>query len=145
MLAGDIASLYRRLGHLEEAGRWFEAVNFSVEQQSRRTGICSYGYDILMEGYDNYLGDIRCYDEAVKMNEECVKNLLKYSRISVIRNTLYRIAWNVHQSANRMSDTYGILQQKWQKAFRLSKAMSDFMSDSKLQEFLEERKELYLP
>lgn len=145
MLAGNIASLYRRLGQLEEAGKWFEAVNLSVEQLSRRTGVCSYGYDVLMDGYDNYLGDIKCFEEAVRMNEECARNLLKYSRISTIRNTLYRIAWNAYKSAVCKSDTSEILHQKWQNAFRLSKSMADFMFDSNLQEFLEERKEIYLP
>lgn len=143
MLASDIASQYRRMGHLEEAGKWFEGVIFSVEQQSQRTGVCNYGYDVLMEGYDNYLGDIHCYDRAVRMNEECVRMLLKYYRVSTMRNTLYRIAWNAYEAAAERQEISNILYQKWQKAFRLSEAMADFMFDSDLQEFLEKRKEKY--
>lgn len=144
MLASDIASLHRRLGHSEEAGRWFEAVIFSVEQQSRRTGICNYGYDVLMEGYDNYLGDICHCDRAVKVNEECVRKLLRYSKISTVRNALYRIAWNAYEAATKSTDLHNVMRQKWQKAFRLSMIMAEFVYDSNLKNFLEERRAKYL-
>lgn len=144
MLVADIASLYRRLGQLEEAGKWFEAVIFSMEQQRRRTGVCNYGYDILMDGYDNYLGDLLCYDKAVKINEECVEMFLRVSNVSVIQSMLYRIAWNAYEAAAKRPDTYDILRQKWQKAFLLSETMADFMCDSDLVEFLDKRKQKYL-
>lgn len=144
LLATNIASLYRRLGQLEEAGKWFEAVIFSVEQQSGRTGVSNYGYDILMDNYDNYLGDIQCYDEAVRMNEECIEKLLRCFKINGIQSILYRIAWNAYEAAVKRPNTYDILQQKWRKAFRLSWVMADFMYDSYLEKFLDERKQKYL-
>ena len=57
IIASNIASVYRRLGRLEEAGKWFDTVMFSLEQQRGRTGIAHSGYGILMDGYDNYLDD----------------------------------------------------------------------------------------
>lgn len=144
MLASDIASLYRRLGRLEEAGKWFDAVIFSVQQQSRRTGVCSYGYDLLIDGFSNYLGDICCYEEAVRVSEECNRKLLMYSNVSEMRSMLYHIAWNAYESAEKGGESYEVLQQKWEKAFRLSERMADFMYDLKMKIFLEERREKYL-
>lgn len=144
LLAANIASLYRRLGRLEEAEKWFETVIFSVEQQSGRTGVGNYGYDLLMDNYDNYLGDIQCYDEAVRMNEECIEKLLRCSKINGMRSILYRIAWNAYEAAAKRPDTLDILQQKWRKAFRLSGIMADFMYDVDLKKFLDERKQKYL-
>ena len=84
IIASNIASVYRRLGRLEEAGKWFDTVMFSLEQQRGRTGIAHSGYGILMDGYDNYLDDRGCLKTAVKMNEETICNCLKWPLIDSV-------------------------------------------------------------
>lgn len=50
IIASNIASLYRRLGRLEEAGKWFDTVMFSLEQQRGKAGTDLRGYEILTAG-----------------------------------------------------------------------------------------------
>lgn len=88
IIASNIASVYRRLGRLEEAGKWFDTVMFSLEQQRGRTGIAHSGYGILMDGYDNYLDDRGCLKLAVEMNEEAICNFLKWPRIDSVASIL---------------------------------------------------------
>lgn len=144
MLASNIASLYRRLGRMEEAGRWFEAVIFSVEQQSRRTGICNYGYSLVKEGYDNFLGDIQCFDKAVKTNEETLKRILMSNRVNGMESVLYRMAWDAYEAAIKEPDEYNAFKPKWEKAFCLSVVLGDYMLNQYLKDFLEARSEKYL-
>lgn len=141
MIASNIGSSYRRLGNFDEAQKWFEAVLFSVGQLSERTGICNYGFDVVAEGYDNYLGDIRSFNKAIKLNEETAwKDLLIY-RINGTRRLFYRIAWNTYEEniEKEKPEEYEFFRLKWRKAFMISKEMADFMYDTHLSVFLEKR------
>ncbi len=144
MIASNIGSLYRRLGHLEEAKRWYEAVLFSIEQNSFRTGIFHYGFDIAYKNYDNYLGDIRCIDNTVKYGESMILKSLLLFRISSIEDLFYHIAWNAYEIAAEKPEEYASFRQVWEKAFRISESMAGFMYDSALKGFLEKRREKYL-
>ena len=78
IIVSNIGSIYRRLGNFNEAKKWFEAVLFSVRQLSQRTSIYNYGFDVVAESYDNYLGDIRCFAKAMETNEETAqKDLIR--------------------------------------------------------------------
>lgn len=146
MLASDIASLYRRLGHLEQAGKWMEMIIFSVEKLSEKAGICPWGYDMLMEGYDNYLGDLRFFEEAVEMNENTCLRILNFFRINGMQRVFYRIAWNAYEivNENKMPEANDIFRQKGRKAFQISEVLADFMYDSHLKTFLGKRRDKYL-
>ena len=144
MIASNIGSLYRRLGHFEEAKRWYEAVLFSIEQNSFRTGIFHYGFDIVYKNYDNYLGDIRCIDNTVKYGESMILKSLLLFRISSIEDLFYHIAWNAYEIAAEKPEEYASFRQVWEKAFRISESMAGFMYDSALKGFLEKRREKYL-
>lgn len=146
MLASDIAALYRRLGRLEEARKWIEAIIFSVGKLSQRPEVCAWGYDMVMEEYDNYLGDLGRYEEAAKMNEETILKILRFPRINGAQRVLYRIAWNAYEAMNenKMPEEKDIFRQKGRKAFQISEVFANFTYDSHLKAFLVERKEKYL-
>lgn len=144
MIAGDIGDIYHRLGNLEESKKWFEAVTFSVEQHSARTGVCHYGYEILMESYDNLLGDMQCFDQALRMSEGTIRKLLMFPRINGLHRMLYHIAWNAFEAAAGEPEEYEFFRHKWRRAFQTSKMMTDFLHDDRIKTLLDERKEKYL-
>lgn len=144
MIAGDIGGLYRELGNLEESKKWFEAVIFSVDQSRVRTGICHYGYDMLMENYDNLLGDMRYFDQAIGMSEGTIRNVLMLSRINGLQRMFYHIAWNAFEAAADEPEEYESFRHKWRKAFQISETMSDFLYDIHMISFMNKRKTKYL-
>ena len=144
MIASNIGSFYRRLGKLEEAKKWFEAVLFSIDQNSFRTGIYHYGFDVAFECYDSYLSDICCLDNTVKMNEYMILKLLLLFRINSIQNLFYHIAWNAYEIAEKKPEDYAPFRPIWEKAFRISELMAEFMLDSSMTEFLSVRESKYL-
>lgn len=145
MIASNIASVYRRLGRLEEAGKWFDMVVFSLEQQRGRTGIEHIGYGILMDGYDNYLDDRGCRETAVKMNEEAICNCLKWPLIDPVASMLYAYAWNSYEIASKETKLFDVLRPKWNNAFRLCQSLVRFEYDYHFEEFLQVREEKFLP
>lgn len=144
MIAGDIGDIYCKLGNLEESKKWFEAVTFSVEQHSARTGVCHYGYEILMESYDNLLGDMQCFDQALRMSEGTIRKLLMLPRINGMHRMLYHIAWNAYEAATSEPEEYEFFRHKWRQAFQTSEMMTDFLHDDYIKTLLDERKEKYL-
>ena len=145
IIASNIASVYRRLGRLEEAGKWFDTVMFSLEQQRGRTGIAHSGYGILMDGYDNYLDDRGCLKTAVKMNEETICNCLKWPLIDSVASMLYRYAWNSYEIASKEPKLFDVLRPKWNNAFRLCQSLVRFRYDYNFEEFLQVREAKFLP
>ena len=144
IIASNIASVYRRLGRLEEAGKWFDTVMFSLEQQRGRTGIAHSGYGILMDGYDNYLDDRGCLKTAVKMNEETICNCLKWPLIDSVASMLYRYAWNSYEIASKEPKLFDVLRPKWNNAFRLCQSLVRFRYDYHFEEFLQAREDKFL-
>ena len=143
MIASNIGSVYRKLGNFDEAKKWFEAVLFSIDQNSFRTGINHYGFEVAFENYDNYLGDIHNIDNTVKVSEHIISKLLLLFRISSIQNLFYHIAWNAYETAMEKPEEYAFFRQIWEKAFRISESMTEYISDSFLKVFLEERRAKY--
>ena len=144
IIASNIASVYRRLGRLEEAGKWFDTVMFSLEQQRGRTGIEHRGYGILMDGYDNYLDDRGCLKTAVEMNEEAIRNYLKWPLIDSVAAMLYGYAWNSYEIASKETGLFEVLRPKWNNAFRLCQSLVRFRHDYHFVEFLQVREEKFL-
>lgn len=144
MIASNIANLYRRLGRMEEAGKWFEAVKASLELQREKTGVPHNGYGILMDGYDNFLGDKGCVDAAMQMNERAISDYLKWPQIRLMASMLYRLAWNSYEKADKEEEFFDELHPKWKVAFQLSLSLADYINDSKLKDFLDSRREKYL-
>lgn len=144
IIASNIASVYRRLGRLEEAGKWFDTVMFSLEQQRGRTGIAHSGYGILMSGYDNYLDDKGCLKLAVELNEEAICNFLKWPLINLVASILYAYAWNSYEIASREPKLFDVLRPKWNNAFRLCQPLVRFGYDYHFEEFLQAREEKFL-
>lgn len=144
MIASHIADVYRKLGEMEESKKWHEAVVFSLKEQVGRSGIVHKGYDILMEGYDNLLGDTQRYKDAVKINEEAILNCLKWPRIRYIAEDFYRIAWNSYEIANEKAQEKEVCRQRWRKAFQICESLADFIYDSQFKVFLESRRKKFL-
>lgn len=145
MIASNIATLYRKLGNMEEAKNWFEAVLFSIEQNISRTDIIHYGYDIVALGYSNYLGDVHSYADAEIFSEKTTEKLLRCYRINCIRHLFYHIAWNAREDAFQRPEGNEFSRQKWRKAFHISELMADFMYDTHLLTLLEnEKQNIYL-
>ena len=144
MIASNIGALYHKLGNLEESKKWFEAVTFSVEQHSARMGVCHYGYEILMESYDNLLGDMQCFSQALRMSEGTIRKLLMLPRINGLHRTLYHIAWNAFEAAADEPEEYEFFRHKWRQAFQTSEMMTDFLHDDQIKALLDERKEKFL-
>lgn len=144
MIASNIGSLYRRLGNMDAAKEWLEAVLSSLEENSLRTGICNYGYDVVAESYDNYLGDIFCFDRAVEISENTVLKDLLYFRINGIQRLFYHIAWNVHEAVIEKPEEYELFRQKRRKAFQISNVLAEFMFDTHLKAFLKSQETEYL-
>ena len=143
-MASDIAELYCKLGDLKETKKWIEAVLFSMEQNRVRTGIHICGYDIVVLGYSDYLGDIHDFDCATELSEATVSKLLQINRINCIRHLFYHIAWNAYEAASEKPERRESLRLKWRKAFQISESMADFMYDSRMRALLEERESKYL-
>lgn len=144
MIASNIGSCCRKLGNFDEAGKWLEAVLFSIDQNSFRTGIYHYGFDIAFGCYDNYLSDIGCLDNTIKMNEYMVEKLLCGFRINNVQNLFYHIAWNAYEIAIEKPEECASLRQIWEKAFQISRSMAEFMFDSSMTTFLSKRESKYL-
>ena len=144
MIASNIAGTLRKLGKMEEAKAWYEIIVFSLEQQSNGPGVRHTGYDMLMEGIDNYLGNMRRFEEAVEANKEAVCNYLKQPQIDTLARALYRIAWDTYEMASEQDVSTEMFRNIWKNAFSMSKVVADFMYDNYLMEFLEKRKEKYL-
>lgn len=144
MIASNIGSLYRRLGKMEDAKKWFEAVLFSIEENSARTGIFNYGYDVVAESYDNYLGDTFCFKRAAELGEKTILKGLLYFRINSIQKIFYHIAWNIYEFATEKPEEYEFFRQKWKKAFQISNVLADFMFDTHLKKFLYTQTAKYL-
>lgn len=144
IIASNIASVYRRLGRLEEAGRWFDTVMFSLEQQRTRAEIEHKGYDILMDGYDNFLDDKGCLGMALEKNEEAIRNYLKWPLIDSVATMLYRYAWNSYEIASKEKRLFETLRPKWKNAFRLCQSLARFGHNSYLMEFLQIREGKFL-
>lgn len=144
IIASDIASFYRRTNQLEEAERRFKALLFSLEQQCRKTGIPHVGYEVVMDGYDNLLGDMGRFREAVKHNERAAEAYIKCGRIDCLASAFYRIAWNAYELAAKKGEEDIPLHDKWRNCFRISKVLADFTYHSHLKEFLQKREEKYL-
>ena len=144
IIASDIADLYRKLGNLGEAKKWFEAVLFSVEQCCARTDTVNCGYDLVALGYSDYLGDVHSFEYAADFNEETAPKVLLFYKINSIQYLFYHIAWNVYESAFKKPERYESFRQKWRKAFRISKSLADYMYDAHMSGLLKEREEKYL-
>ena len=97
-----------------------------------------------MEGYDNLLGDMQCFDQAVGMSEEAIRKVLMFPRINGLQRVLYHIAWDAREAVTNKPEEYVLFRLKWRKAFRISKTMADFMLDRHLKLFLDERTAEYL-
>lgn len=144
MIAGDIADLYNRLGRPEETKKWNEAILFSVEQNSARTGTLTFGYDIVALGYSDYLGNIHDFDYAAELCETVAGKLLRSYRINCIQHLFYHITWNLYEAASKMPEKTEYFRQKWRKAFRISKIMAEYIYDTHESIFLGERERKYL-
>lgn len=144
IIASDIAELYRKLGNLQEAKKWFEAVLFSVEQNCARTDTVNYGYDLVALGYSDYLGDAHSFEYAIEISESTVQKDLVFYRINCIRHLFYHIAWNAYEAASEKPERYESLRQKWRKAFGISESLADYMYDSHMNTFLKEREAKFL-
>lgn len=143
IIASNIASTYRELGCLEEAGKWCEAIRFSIEQQKGRTEIMHTGYAMLMESLDNYLGELGLYEKALNAGKEAVSNYLKQPKIGTLDRVYYRIAWNTYEIASKQQ-RYDELRKRWKEAFRASEGAAAFFYDNYMIQHLKERKEKYL-
>ncbi len=144
IIASNIASIYRRLGHMKEAEKWFDTIMFSMEQQRNRTEIEHRGYGIFMDSYDNFLGDNACFERALEKNEEAVQNCLKSLYISCLPNIFYGIAWNSYELAKEKGELHNILQSKWENAFTISIVLADFLYDSHVKSFLNAKRMKFL-
>ena len=117
---------------------------FYIKQNSLRTGIYLYGHDVVFACYDNYLGDTHCLDNTVEMGKDIILKLLLLSRISGIQKLFYHIAWNAYEIAAEKPERKMYFQQIWEKAFRVSEIMAEFMADSSTKVFLSQRRTKYL-
>lgn len=144
IIASNIASIYRRLGCLEESGRWFDTVMFSLEQQRTRAEIEHRGYGILMDNYDNFLDDRGYLRMAVEKSEEAICNYLKWPLIDSVATMLYRYAWNSYEIASKEKRLFETLRPKWKNAFRLCQSLARFGYDSHFVFFLQDREEKFL-
>lgn len=144
IIAGNITEILRKLGRPEKTREWLEILQFSLEQQKGQTGIERRAYDILMEAYDNYLGDMKQFEQAIKASEEAACNYLKRPEALVLDKAYYRIAWNAYEMAEEVPSQRNALKQKWREAFRISEVLAAFMYDEYIINFLKERRKKYL-
>lgn len=144
IIASDIAELYHKLGNLEEAKKWYEAVLFSVEQNCARTDTVNCGYDLVALGYSDYLGDVHSFKHAIELSEATARKDLAFYRINCIRYLFYHIAWNACEAASEKPERYESLRRKWRKAFEISESLADYMYDSHLSMLLKQRETKYL-
>ncbi len=143
-IVGNIADNYRKSGNMEKALEWLEALRFSLEQQKGGTSIERRAYAILMGNYDNYLGERKWFEQAVKASEAAACNYLKKSQVTALARAYYRIAWNTYEIGVECPCQRDVLKQKWKEAFQISEAVAAFMYDEYLIKFLKDRRGKYL-
>lgn len=144
IIASNIAAVYRLMGRFEESETWFETVSHSLELQRRRTGIPQTGYEILMECYDNLLGDTGRFEEAVAASEEAIHNYLKHFQIPCLGSAFYRVAWNTMEIEIRSEEPDADLRQKRKSSFQISQVLADLSYNVDEMEFLKAREQKYL-
>lgn len=144
IIVGNIADSYRKLGNPKQTREWLEILRFSLEQQKGQTGIERRAYDILMEAVDNYLGDMKQFEQAIKASEEAACNYLKRPEAFLLVMAYYRIAWNAYEMALETPSQRNALEQKWREAFRISEVLTNFLYDDHMMSFLKERRNKYL-
>lgn len=144
IIASNIAGICRELGRIEEAGKWCENIRFSVQQQMGRAGIVKCGYAMLMESFDNYLGELKMFEEALKANQEAVANYLKQLQIDTLDRAYYRIAWNAYELAAKQNIPCEALRKQWTEAFQASEVVAAFTYDKYIVDFLQKRRDKYL-
>lgn len=144
IIAGNIVEIFRKLGNSEKTREWIVALQFSLEQQKGPTGIERRANDILMEAYDNYLGDMRQFEQAVSASEKAACNYLKWPEVLLLDKAYYRIARNAYKMALEFPSQRNALEQKWKEAFRISEVLATFMYDEHIMIFLKERKNKFL-
>lgn len=144
IIASNILDIYREMGKLAEAKEWCKAICFSMEQQKDRTNIMHTGYAILMEVLDNYLGELRLYEEAIDVSKKAVSNYLKQPRIGTLDRAYYRIAWNTYEAASGSAQQDKRLQKQWREAFQASEGIAAFVRDNYLMRHLKDKREKYL-
>ena len=115
-----------------------------MEQQKDRTNIMHTGYAILMEVLDNYLGELRLYEEAIDVSKKAVSNYLKQPRIGTLGRAYYRIAWNTYEAASGSAQQDKRLQKQWREAFQASEGIAAFVRDNYLMRHLKDKREKYL-
>ncbi len=144
IIASNIASTYRILGKMEEAGKWCEIIRFSIQQQMNRTGIGPTGYAILMESYDSYLGEQGMYKESLEVNREAVLNYLKQPQIDTLDRAYYRIAWTTYEIASKQETQCEMIRKQWINAFQASEVVATFLQDKYMIDSLQKKRNKYL-
>ena len=144
IIASNIASTYRILGKMEEAGKWCEIIRFSIQQQMNRTGIGPTGYAILMESYDSYLGEQGMYKESLEVNREAVLNYLKQPQIDTLDRAYYRIAWTTYEIASKQETQCEMMRKQWINAFQASEVVAAFLQDKYMIDSLQKKRNKYL-
>lgn len=144
IIASNIASTYRILGKMEEAGKWCEIIRFSIQQQMNRTGIGPTGYAILMESYDSYLGEQGMYKESLEVNREAVLNYLKQPQIDTLDRAYYRIAWTTYEIASKQETQCEMIRKQWINAFQASEVVAAFLQDKYMIDSLQKKRNKYL-
>lgn len=144
IIAVNIASSYQELGEMEKAGKWYGMLCFSLNQQRGRTGIGLIGYSIWRDSYDNYLGELKQFEEAVKISEEAVCDHLKQPQFGPLARAYYRIAWNLYEIASENPLENELLRGQWKNSFQISEAIAYFSYNGYLQKFLKDRQRKYL-
>ncbi len=144
IIAVNIADVCRKSGKLKEAKDWYEIIGFSLEQQEGRTGIKHTGYEIFVEGYDNFLGDLGRFEDAAAASETAARDYLGQPQIGSLARAFYRIAWNLYEMVSGQKRQCEMRRRLWENAFRFSQVAALFCYDRFLLQFLEERQDKFL-
>ncbi len=136
VIVGNIAILCHKLGKLDEAKAWFEAVLCSMKKQEDRTGVKCTGYDMIICAYENLLADMGVQEKALQAEDAAVRVSLESSQIRCLPTMFYRIAWNSYEISSGDIEMQKRFRPKWREAYRISEVIDDYIYDDRHKAFL---------
>lgn len=140
----NMASVLRELGRQEEAQRYYEMLYCSLQQMMKNTQIVPRGYEILIHGWVNVLGDLEEFERAMDLDEEALDCFSERDSIFNVRAFFYDLAWCAYELAKEHPEKEADYRKIWEKNFRFSRTSVLFTKDKKFLKFLEDRQKKYL-
>ncbi len=138
MIIGDIADLYRKMGHIECAENLFQKLYDVYRPQQQFLKVNAPACSVILAEYSKFLGDVAQYQKALEVDQNNLEHELADYYIVVSGELLYNKAWDYYEldkEANK--DAY-------RREFICAQRFAEFCNNEILIELFERRTKKYL-